>query len=441
MGELEKRKNTMRYSVIDGAFWAVMTNAGTSFLTPFAIALNPPLLVIGALNSVPPLLDGIAQKIGAYFSDFGWERKKILVLGVAAQAVMWLFLALLAYYSNALGAAATNLLLIAIATFIFFFGGVVNPAWFALMGDVVPEKARASWFGQLSRLINAVGLAALLFAGFFLDSMKTDVLTGFAALFAIAFAGRLLGSYFLQLHWDPKPHARKEPEAGKEAMDYSLLLFLIFFSVNIAGNYLSVYLLQMLKFDYVSFSAALISSTVFYVLAAPHWGRLIDRYGTKKVLVAAVALMSIPSFITVFVQSPIQAVLSYAFAGMLWAGVMISFLNYLYDVTRPEERIKATGHAYLMLGAGTFLGTIAGGVVLSCLGAASLASFQLLFILAGFLRIASALVLNAKTREVKAPPGSKGTIEIMASIITIYPFQAFAYEIERAVSKKRKINS
>lgn len=440
MGDDRKlRSDTMRYSIIDGSLWSVMVQAGTSFLTPFAIAVNAPLLVIGALNAVPPFLDGAAQKIGAHFSDFGWERKRILVWGVAAQALIWLLMAVLAYHYGILDSGLGSFSLVALATLIFFFGGVVNPAWFAMMGDVVPEKIRASWFGQRNRLINAVGIAAMLLAGFFLDAMKTrDALLGFAGLFAIAFAARLAGAYFLNLHWDPKPQARKEPEAGAEAKDYALLLALVFFSINISGNYLPVYLLGMLKFDYIAYAAALVASSVTYVLAAPHWGRLIDRYGTKKVLVASVALMAIPSLTTLFVYSPAAAVISYAIAGIIWAGVVISYMNYLYDVTAPAERIKATGHAYLLLGAGTLLGTMAGWVLLSWLGTESIFAFQALFVLSALLRLAIAWIVHSKTREVGTPPGKRGTLELMARIIIIYPFTGLAYDLRNLTGSERK---
>ncbi len=431
----KKRTDTMRYSIIDGSLYVVMSQAGVSFLTPFAIAINAPILIISALNAVPPFLDGIAQKIGAYFSDFGWKRKKILVWGGVIQSLMWLFLALLAYFTKPLGPELVNTGLVLITILIYFFGGIANPAWVALMGDVVPEKIRASWFGYRNSITQLVGLSVLLFAGFFLDSMKTDVFVGFAILFVIAFLSRLIGACFLELHWDPKPHARKELEVRKEAYKYSLILFLIFFVINISGAYLTVYLLDILKFDYISFSAALISFIILYVLAAPHWGRLIEKYGTKKVLISSITIISLPSFVFVFVYTPIQAILAWAFVGMIWAGVTISYFNYLYEITKPEERIKASGHAYLFLGAGTFFGTMVGGFLLSFLGAKSILSFHILFVIAGLLRIVVAFIVNANIREVKTPPRNKGTIELMANIITIYPFKGLMYDFRNLIKR------
>lgn len=355
---------------------------------------------------------------------------------------MWFLLALLALHFQLLGPQFANIGLVIIATLIFFFGGIVNPSWVALMGDIVPEHKRASWFGYRYRITSFVGLITLLLAGWFLNWMKPSILVGFAILFAISFIARLGSAYFLALHWDPNQEPKKEREPSNEAANYSLLLFLLFFTINMSVNFLPVYLLSMLKFDYVSFSSALIASTLFFTIAAPHWGRLIEKYGTKKVLVASVALNSLSSFIILLVHDPISAIAAYSFAGILWAGIVGSSFNYLYDITQPDERIKASGHAYLLSGAGTFFGTFIGGFTLSYFGSQSIFSFYVLFLLTALLRIISALIINAYTREVKNPPSKRSTIELIICILTIYPFKGFTNEIREHttnfISKIRK---
>ncbi len=435
-GDRKKRESTMRYSVIDGSLWAVMMQVGTAFLTPFALALNAPILVISALNSLPPFLGGVAQKVSAHFSDWGIERKKILVWGIAAQAVAWLLLAFLALYSGVLGFEFALFASVALAAMMFFFGGLPHPPWTALMGDILPEKARAVWLGYRSRMMGIIGIAAMLFAGYFLDLMKQkELMLGFAVLFGIAFLARLLGSYFLSLHWDPNPKPRKEAQPSREAANFAILLFMVFFSLSIGANYLSVYWLKMLSFDYFWFAAAAAVHMVFFSLSVSHWGRLIEKYGNKKVWVAAMALNSLGVFMPIFVRTPLEAILINVVAGALWGGMIITYMNYLYEITKPEERIKATAHSFLLLGAGTLVGTLAGGFILNYLGENSITSFHILLLLAGILRIAVAFIINAKTREVKIPPARKGTLELMANILTVYPFKGLAYDISGVVSR------
>lgn len=432
----KKREATMRYSIIDGSLWAIMTQTGAAFLTPFALALNAPILLISALNSIPPFLDGVAQKISAHFSDWGIERKKILVWSVAAQATAWLLLAALAFYSGVLGFEFALFALVVLAALMFFFGGLPHPPWTALMGDVLLEKTRASWFGYRSRLMGMGGIAAILFAGYFLDFMKPgELMLGFAVLFGIAFLARFLGAYSLTLHWDPNPKPKKEAEPQREAANFAILLFLVFFSVNIGANYLSVYWLKMLNFDYFWFAAAAAVHMVFYSLSVSHWGRLIEKYGNKKVWVAAMALNSLGMFMPIFVRTPIEAILINIVAGILWGGMIITYMNYLWEITKPEERIKATAHSSLLLGAGTLSGTLAGGFILNYLGQNSIISFHILLLLAGILRIAVAFIINARTREVKIPPARKGTLELMANILTVYPFKGLAYDVQGVVSR------
>lgn len=428
------RKRTMRYSIIDHSLFNIMTQTGIQFLTPFAIALNSPLLIISMLNSFPPLLDGIAQKIGAYFSDFGWERKKIIVYGVAVQTFLWFFLALFAYYSNIFDAQLREWVLIILVVLIFF-GAIVNPAWFALIGDVIPKKIIASWFGQKNRIAGVVGIIALLFAGFFLDWMKKDVLVGFAILFGIASLARGLSTYFLALHWDPSPKPKKEHEPKQDVRAYALIVFVLFFAINIGMVYALVYVLKILKFDYFWFSAMFVAHAISYSLSAPHWGRLIEKYGTKKTFVCSTALCAIPILMWLFVNEPIGAIFLHIVGGIVWAGMYASYFNYIYEITKPDERIKAMGHVQLFCGAGIFFGVMGGGFLLTILGENSIHSFYILFAVIALLRIIVALIIHLKLKEIKTVPGKKGTLELMANILTVYPIKGLMYDVKNIVKK------
>lgn len=433
MDDQEKRKKTMGYSIIDGISWSIMMNLGAVFLTPFAIAINAPLFFISALNSFPLLLDGIAQKIGSYFTDFGWGRKKVLVYGTVLQALTWLGIAILAFQFNILCSDFKNTIFILLVTTMYFLGGVVNPAWFALMGDVVHEQTRASWFGQRTRLMQIGALLALIFAGIFLDYMKTDIIFGFGVLFFIAFASRTIGAYYLNLHWDPKHEIKTEFKVGIDFAKYMICIFLIYFSINMAGIYTVVYRLKLLNFDYFWFAINAATFTIAYALASPHWGRLIEKYGTKKIL-SATSMLSFAMILPwIFVTNPIEALPAEIFSGIIFSGIAASTFNYLYEITNPRERIKAMGHFSLFLGAGIFVGVIAGGAILGFLGENVIYSFHILFIIAALVRLLSGFFVVLNTKEIKIPLKKATTFELMAKIVTIYPFQGLAYDLNKVI--------
>ena len=54
-------KKSLKYSIYDGAAFAVMDGLTASFLTPFAVALNASVSLIAALTYVPQLLGASIQ--------------------------------------------------------------------------------------------------------------------------------------------------------------------------------------------------------------------------------------------------------------------------------------------------------------------------------------------------------------------------------------------
>lgn len=439
MGEQEKREKTMHYSILDGAAWSLMMHTAQTFLIPFAIAINLPLFFISALSSFPQLFDGIAQKIGSYSTDFNWNRKKILVYGAILQALMLLGLAIVVFHSNTLCSDFKNTLIMLLVTAIFFFGGIINPSWCGIIGDVVPEQIRASWFGKRAKIIQIVALLTLFFSGIFLDYMKTDVIMGFIILFLIAAMARVISAYYLNLHWDPNPEIKSESEVNTDFTKYCICLFFIYFSFFIANTYIIVYKLKLLNFDYFWFSLGLIAFTLSYALSAPHWGRLIEKYGTKKILSATFMLSFIAIILWIFITTPVEAIPLELFRGMLWSGIMLSSINYLYEITSARTRIKAMGQSALFIGAGSFAGTIAGGAILEFLGDNTFFSFYILFLIIALIRVVSSFFVAANIKELKIPLKKITTLRLMAKIITVYPFQGLAYDLNSVWKNSKRL--
>ncbi|MEW6528352.1 MAG: MFS transporter [Candidatus Micrarchaeota archaeon] len=424
----EKIEKTMHYSTLDGVVWAIMMNTGTVFLTPFAIAIKAPLFFITALGSFPALFDGIAQKIGSFFTDFGWERKKILIYGVALQALTWFGVAMLAFQFNLLSKDFANTAFILLVIAIYFFGGVVNPAWFAIIGDVVHEKTRASWLGYRDRMWNLAGLAALVLAGIFLDYTKTNIFFGFGTLFFIAFVTRSISAYYLTLYWDPNPKAESKSKLGNDFTKYLVCIFLVFFSVNMVAPYIIIYKFNMLKFDYFQFSLTIALWTISYALASPHWGRLIEKYGTKKVL-NAVSMLSFTMILPwIFVSNFVQSLLAEAYSGIIWSGISATVYNYLYEITPVRSRVSAMGDFSLSRGTGTFAGIIFGGAILGFLGGNAVLSFHIFFLIIALTRLITGFFVVSNTKEIVRPLKKATTGRLIAKIVTIYPFQGLAHD-------------
>ena len=68
------------------------------------------------------------------------------------------------------------------------------------------------------------------------------------------------------------------------------------FSVNIAGPFWNIHMLEYLKMNFIQMTLyTQVMSGVSTILFVAHWGRLIDRYGNKPVLqIAAICIVFSP---------------------------------------------------------------------------------------------------------------------------------------------------
>ena len=97
--EEKKIKKSLRYSIYDGIAFAFMDGLTTSYLTPFAIALNASIKVIAALSYVPQLIGAFIQLFAARLVEIVKDRRKILIVCSLLHSFLWLPLIFLPYLS------------------------------------------------------------------------------------------------------------------------------------------------------------------------------------------------------------------------------------------------------------------------------------------------------------------------------------------------------
>ena len=271
--EKMEKARTMKLSIKEGASCSVMSGLGDSYITPFALALKASDFQIGLLSSLTSLFPPLAQIFGSKLIE-KYSRKKIIVKAVALQALMWIPLALLAIslWKN-IFTSNLPIILITFYTLYAVFGAVATPAWFSMMGDIVPDKHRGIYFGTRNKITGAVALIATLIGAFILDYFKTRglVLIGFSILFFAASLFRLYSAYLFSKHHEPKFEFKKKDDFSfidfvklAPYTNFGRFFFVAFvnFAVMIASPFFSVYMLQELHYSYITFMIVNISSSV-----------------------------------------------------------------------------------------------------------------------------------------------------------------------------------
>ena len=199
-------KKSLRYSLYDGASFAVMDGVTASFITPFAVALNASVSMIAALTYVPQLFGAFIQLFAAKLVEILKDRRKILVVSSFVHAVMWIPLLLIPYATP-----NQKYLLVVYIALQTMLVQLMQPVGNSLIGDIVPKYERGRFFGLRNKVVGAMSFASALIAGLMLNYLSPKhPFLGFTILFLVAFVGRALSGVFKAMMINPEPDLAHE---------------------------------------------------------------------------------------------------------------------------------------------------------------------------------------------------------------------------------------
>ncbi|MBI2652204.1 MFS transporter [Candidatus Woesearchaeota archaeon] len=404
----DNTKKSLKYSLYDGAAFAVMDGMTNSFLTPFAIALNASVNLIAALTYVPQLVGAFVQLFAVKIVEILKDRRKILVAASFMHAFLWIPLLLIPYLSP-----DRKYLVIAYVSLQTMLIQLMQPIGNSLLGDIVPKFERGRFFGLRNKVVGAASFIATLIAGFILNyfSPKNPFL-GFAILFSLAFITRLISGVFKTMIYDPMPdteHAEKfslfdfVKRMDKTNYGHFVIYVVLFkFATYIAAPFFAVYMLRNLGFSYWQFTILAAAELIASFIAVGIWGKLIDERGTKFVLYISGMLTPLIPLLWLFSKNFYYLILVEIFSGLSWAGFNLSASNFIFDAVKPENRVRCIAYYKFFEGIAIVLGAALGGFLINHLPMWIFASTILLvFLISGALRLITSLTLLPTLKEAR----------------------------------------
>lgn len=368
---------SLHHSIKDGVAYSVMTGAGETYFSAFAIHLKASTAQIGLLASLPSLFASLAQLLSAWIGHRSDRRRGIILTGALLQAITWLPLIILplVFPEWSIPILITCIVLYHAA------GNFVVPQWSSLMGDLVPEKRRGRYFALRTRYATITAFMALVTGGLILHLFEEYryATAGFVCIFFLATLARFISVYHLSRMIDPpgKVAAMEIPtsKAWRQRLRHSpFVRFSIFFafmqfSVAMAGPFFAVYMLRDLKFTYMEFMINTAASVLMQFLTLNIWGRISDAFGNRLILVLTGFL--IPVLPALWIVSPNFWYLLgvQVFAGLAWAGFSLSSGNYLYELVPSHKRSTFMAIHNVFTNVGIFAGALLGAYLGSVLPA------------------------------------------------------------------------
>jgi hypothetical protein len=328
---------SLRASVAEGAAAEVFgACAGGAVLTGWALYLGASPFTIGLLAALPVAAQVVQLPAAWLTQRIG--PKPLAILSIGASRLVWL--PLVAVPLVELSRTTALAAFIAVVTLAAILAVIGGNAWTAWMGELVPGAIRGRFFGHRMMFLNVAGTSAALAAGLALDLFGARGLTGetLAVLLGIACLAGLTSIALLLLQQGPAPAAET---AAPQWSDYTrtlrdpttrpLLGYLLGWNaaVGISAGFFSYHMLANLQMGFVLVAAHGILVAAVRVASAAAWGRLVDAFGARPVLIVSSFGISVVPVIWLFPQPDrlwpiaIEAVVS----GALWSAHGIAILD------------------------------------------------------------------------------------------------------------------
>ena len=424
----EEIKTSLEASWIEGIPANIMLVAIDYYLIPFALFLGAAPQQIGFLVAIPHLLGSISQLTAVRVVRSAGSRLKFLITAAALQASSVLpmaFFALMAFPGRIA-------LLILLTSLFRITGNLIATAWGSLMSDYLPPHLRGRYLGWRAQIVGLAGLVGTFMAGLLLSLAKrASAAMGFFLLFLILAACRFVSSRLFKKMTDipylEKPESRftffmfLRRFRKSNFVKFVLYVASVTFATQLAAPYISVYMLQNLKFDYLHYTCVQLSNLTAGLISFPLWGRHADHVGNAKVLKTASFLIPLIPLLWTLGRNFYYLLGVEFFSGFVWGGFNLCATNFVFDAVSAPKRVRCLGYLNLLNGVAIFLGASLGGFLAEHLPPLGTTPLLTLFLVSSILRFMAHFLLSGKFLEVRESVSHVSSHKLFFSVIGVRP--------------------
>jgi MFS family permease len=390
----------LRYFWLDGLFSAISDNFHLGFIPLFALSLGAGTGQVGWLTAVANLLGALAFFPGAKLTERSGRRKRLVIWsGGGLARFAFLGLAMLPFITQ--NTTLAIWLIVGLSGLQAFMGSLANPAWTALVADLVPESVRGRYFGSRNM---AMGVAALLvapLAGILINqgnALSNDFpYLGYQSVFLLAFIFGMVATFSFSRIQDQKPAAitiekHKRGDLRRVLRQHPTFVGLVIsafiwnLALFVAAPFFNVYLVQ--EFDtsttIIGMLAAVSSLTA--LIGQRVFGHLLDKKSALWVQMICGFIIPVLPLAWVYITASWQVAIINALGGFIWGGYNLSNFNLLLKLAPNEQQPRAVALYQTAVFSSAFIGPIIGGYL------ADTVSFQFIFGISAFGRLLGMVV-------------------------------------------------
>lgn len=410
---------------------------GCAFTIWFAVCSPQPIFnvfftnVLGATSSQLGILIGIVQ-LSTIFHLLGIiaygklkTRKRYFTILHLLHRLLGVLLAAVSFYMAKSGNSDNGIKIILFGSGISWILANSSAAgWWSWMADLIPDKIRATFFGQRSSIMNIVNIVWFLGSTVVLDLWtNVNIFVVYGVLFSIAAVAGLFD--IILFAFVPEPEQKEkvdisidnflEPLKNRNFIIYSVGVGVAVFAVNVFAPFTSPYITadNAIGAPNTWLGIMFVISQLTWILVSPSWGLIMDKFGRKPVLMIGCLSAFANLFYIVLTPGnytfilPLIAIASGLLAPALWDGINQMMLS----LTPNKNRTAFVAWNMTIVGLVSAGGAYSGGKIkdltqnidIPVIAGYSLNNIHIILLVSIVLIVFSLLIL-AVVREDKSKP-------------------------------------
>lgn len=403
----EGHRRNLTLFFFDGLFAAASDKIMLTYLTVYLLALGATSQQIGLLSSMSNLAAALLLLPAAMLVERTGERKHTTLWASAGSRLMILLIALLPMFL--VPTKGLIWVILGMALLRETFNNFAYPGWVALTGDMIPLEGRGRYFGTRNFIMGVAGITTALVVGHAITAIGSPL--GYELAFLAAVALGLTSMFFfskLRDHNQEEGTVRTEHSTLAQIFhsvkgQKAFILFCIFtaswnFSLNVAGPFFSVYMVDSLKMTAATIGVVTVANTVANLLVQRRIGALSDKWGNRNLAIITLFLIPIiPLVWGLWVKTAWHLILIESLSGALWGAYNLVSFNILLTQTPPEQRARFSALYQIVVTLSLAGGAAVGSLLFSAI------AFKGVAVLSAIGRWVSGLLFLILVREV-APP-------------------------------------
>ena len=394
----------LRWYWFDGLFSAANDNIYLIYLSVYILALGATRTQIGLLSSLSSLSAALMLLPGAFLVErFGHRKQFTIIFGGGIARLMIFLISIAPLLVDAPGIVWFA---IAIAVTRDAFAYLAFPGWMSITGDIVPLEGRGRYFGSRNFIMAIAGMLTTVLIGELIT--RTGSPLGYQIAMGIAFLFGMVGTYSFGQIVDPQGN---RPHPSGTSMSFSaiwsdlrakriiLALFattaLWNFSLNVAGPFFTVYLVQNLKATATMVGVTSVASSITSMLVQRRVGALSDRWGPRRIQLISMLSIPILPIGWIFATAAWHVILINLLSGVLWGAFSLSSFNFLLDLFPDTLRARYSALYQIVVTLALAVGAAIGSLVIGTI------SYKGVFLLSSVGRIIAGLLFARFVRPME----------------------------------------